>query len=136
MLENVGEMVQELLKRLKALGANIWMKVLNPNDLVIEKRMFHWALIKSIKPMVHSQTTMTRVETMVLYEVFVKERAIEFAWMVTENIDQTIKVLTRRKYDVRERMRKEGDLVHVEELPLQCEDIQDNKVWIRFLTIH
>lgn len=51
---------------------------------------------------------MTKRETMVLYEVYMKEHAIDFSWMLMENIDHIIKVLTRKKYDARKRLRKEG----------------------------
>lgn len=45
---------------------------------------------------------------MMIYEVFVKEKLVDFAWLVVDNIDHTIKVLMGKKYDAEKRLRKEG----------------------------
>lgn len=45
---------------------------------------------------------------MVLYEVSVKKRLVDFAWMGINNINHTIKVLIGKKYDSKRRMRKDG----------------------------
>lgn len=59
-LANVYAMAQNLLRLFNAPGVEIRMKVLDPKDLGIQKRMFHWALLKSIKAKVHSQLAVTK----------------------------------------------------------------------------
>lgn len=79
---NTEEMVWELLRCFKVSRVEIKTKVLNLNNLAIEKRMFHWLLLKSIKPKVHYQKIVMKGETMVIYEVLIKKNPIDFVWLV------------------------------------------------------
>lgn len=83
----------------------------------IKKQMFPWALVKSIKPKVHSQSVLIRGETMVHYEIFMKKKLVDFTWMVMENLDHTHPILLRKKYDRSKRLGKEG-------LPYVCHLMQ------------
>lgn len=77
-MANLEEMVEELLRRFKVPWVEIWTKVLDSNNLGIEGRMFCWVLVESIEPKVHSQTTMMRGETTLLYEIYVKKKHVDF----------------------------------------------------------
>lgn len=70
--------------------------------------MFHWALVKSIMAKIHSQMIMTKRETMMMYKVYVKKKAVDVKWIVMKNIDHTIKVLTKKTFNTDKRMSKEG----------------------------
>lgn len=60
---DLDECMVNLLDKFKVqLDVEIKTKVLDLNDLRVMKSMFHWALVKCIKPKVHSQTTFMRAE--------------------------------------------------------------------------
>lgn len=50
---------------------------------------------------------------MVLREVFIKERAVDFAWMVMESIDQAHATLAKKGCEMAKRLKRE-------ELPYTC----------------
>lgn len=57
-------------------------KVLDPNDIGVYKRMFYWALTKCIKPKSYSQSTFTRKEKEIIYNLFVLNKDVNFVWIV------------------------------------------------------
>lgn len=64
---NHDQLTSDLIETFKLQeDLEIRSKILHPKELGIPKQMFHWALMKCIKPKIHSQTRSTHQETEVL----------------------------------------------------------------------
>lgn len=60
--------MSDLIAKFKSqVDSEIKTKILDLNDMGIQKQMFHWALTKCIKTKVHSQTTFTWHKTEVVW---------------------------------------------------------------------